>query len=45
MTQTWQKLAKHRADTAGVPILSLFDTANRFETFSAETDGLLLDYS
>ena len=45
MTQTWQKLAKHRADTAGVPILSRFDTANRFETFSAETDGLLLDYS
>ncbi|MEC8574900.1 MAG: glucose-6-phosphate isomerase, partial [Pseudomonadota bacterium] len=45
MTQTWQKLAKHRADTAGVPILSLFDTANRFETFSVETDGLLLDYS
>ncbi|MFS4580843.1 glucose-6-phosphate isomerase [Phaeobacter sp. C3_T13_0] len=45
MTQTWQLLAKHREQTADTSLLSLFDSADRFKSFSAEADGLLLDYS
>ncbi|AUQ71563.1 glucose-6-phosphate isomerase [Phaeobacter inhibens] len=44
-TQTWQLLAQHRAQTADVSLLSRFDAPDRFQAFSAETDGLLLDYS
>ena len=45
MSDIWAHLARHRAETADTALLSLFDDDTRFEDFSAESDGLLLDYS
>ncbi|MBZ0128092.1 MAG: glucose-6-phosphate isomerase [Rhodobacteraceae bacterium] len=45
MSDIWQKLENHHAARKDRPILSLFDNAGRFAAFSAETDGLLLDFS
>lgn len=45
MSDTWRQLAEHRAKTADTPVLSLFDDTSRFDRFSSETDGMLLDYS
>ena len=45
MEAIWQQLEAYRAKTADTPILSLFGDAERFASFSAESDGLLLDYS
>ena len=41
----WQRLAAHHAAVSGRRILDLFDDPARAEDFSAEADGLLLDYS
>ena len=41
----WQKLRQHHRRVADREILSLFDDPGRFGDFSAETEGLLLDYS
>lgn len=45
MSDIWQQLAEHRAQTSKTPILSLFDDADRFAQFSAEDGDLLLDFS
>ena len=45
MSDIWQQLAAHRSQTADTSILSLFDDTTRFDRFSAETDGMLLDIS
>ncbi|WP_417472700.1 glucose-6-phosphate isomerase [Leisingera sp.] len=46
MTSAWDTLEKLHADTRDRRILSLFDAdPARFDSFSAEVDGLLLDYS
>lgn len=45
MTSLWTRLAEHRAATADRTILSLFDDPDRFQTFSAEAAGVLLDIS
>lgn len=45
MTDRWQSLEHHYAKVAGRSLISLFQDENRFQTFSAESDGLLLDYS
>ncbi|WP_293575220.1 glucose-6-phosphate isomerase [Phaeobacter sp.] len=45
MTDIWQQLSQHRAQTKSTAIQSLFDAPDRFARFSAQTDGLLLDYS
>ncbi|MCA8868807.1 MAG: glucose-6-phosphate isomerase [Rhodobacteraceae bacterium] len=45
MTDPWAALAEYHRKTANRRILSLFDDKARFADFSAETDGLLLDYS
>lgn len=45
MSDIWAQLARHRAETANTPLLSLFDDAGRFDAFSADSDDLLLDYS
>ena len=45
MEAIWQQLEAYRAKTADTPILSLFGDAERFASFSAESDDLLLDYS
>lgn len=42
----WRALAAHRRDIAGTGIRSLFDNdPNRFENYSVEDHGLLLDYA
>ncbi|MDC0657787.1 glucose-6-phosphate isomerase [Leisingera sp. SS27] len=41
----WKTLEDLHAAVAERPILGLFDDPQRFQCFSAETDGLLLDYS
>ena len=45
MAHTWNALADHHRSVADRRILSLFDDERRFGAFSAESDGLLLDYS
>ena len=46
MSDIWQTLADHRAATKDTPLAALFDQdAQRFTGFSAEADGLLMDYS
>ncbi|NIZ15265.1 glucose-6-phosphate isomerase [Phaeobacter sp. HF9A] len=46
MSDTWQKLTAHRATTEATPLAALFEAdRDRFSMFSAEADGLLLDYS
>ncbi|WIY26066.1 glucose-6-phosphate isomerase [Parasedimentitalea psychrophila] len=45
MSDIWQQLETHRSQTADTPILSLFKDTSRFDSYSAETDGLLLDFS
>lgn len=46
MTGAWDRLQQLYAAAEGRRILSLFDAdAGRFDSFSAEADGLLLDYS
>ncbi|OIQ32779.1 MAG: glucose-6-phosphate isomerase [Alphaproteobacteria bacterium MedPE-SWcel] len=46
MSDIWHHLTAHRATTEATPIASLFDAdSTRFDSFSAEVDGLLMDYS
>lgn len=45
MSNIWQKLEQHHAAHKHRPILSLFDAPDRFDAFSAEVDGMLLDFS
>ncbi|MEL0436854.1 glucose-6-phosphate isomerase [Phycobacter sp. K97] len=45
MSDIWEHLAKQRAATAGVPLLTLFETPDRFDRFSASSDGMLMDFS
>ena len=45
-TGAWQALATHHSEIKGVSLRRLFaDDPGRAERFSAETDGLFLDYS
>ncbi|UYV37819.1 glucose-6-phosphate isomerase [Rhodobacteraceae bacterium D3-12] len=45
MNNLWTQLEAHREATRERSILSLFDDAGRFEAFSVESDGMLLDFS
>ena len=45
MKAIWQQLEAYQAETADIPILSLFEDAGRFASFSVESDGLLMDFS
>lgn len=45
MTGIWRSLEDNRSAAAGRRIITLFDDPDRFGTFSAEADGLLLDVS
>lgn len=45
MTDIWAQLAQNHSDNRGRAILSLFDNPERFGTFSASADDLLLDFS
>ena len=45
MTDIWQALRQNLDDAGARRIISLFDDPDRFDDFSAEADGLLLDYS
>ena len=45
MTGIWKKLEKNHAAAQGRTILSLFNDPYRFDGFSAEVDGMLLDVS
>jgi len=45
MDTIWRTLRSNRAATADRRILSLFDDPARFDDFSIETAGMLLDYS
>ncbi|KUJ76909.1 glucose-6-phosphate isomerase [Ruegeria marisrubri] len=45
MSDIWNKLERNLAAAGDRRILSLFDDPERFGTFSAETDGMLLDIS
>ncbi|MGB0410939.1 MAG: glucose-6-phosphate isomerase [Pikeienuella sp.] len=45
MTDIWRKLEDNHKAATGRSIVSLFDDPARFETFSAEADGLLVDVS
>jgi glucose-6-phosphate isomerase len=46
LSAAWAALSTHHASLSGVRISSLFDEdTRRFENFSAQNDGLLLDYS
>jgi glucose-6-phosphate isomerase len=45
MGDLWAELAKNFATKKDRSILSLFDQADRFQTFSTSDQGLLLDYS
>ncbi len=45
-TAAWSALRTHGEELRGVPIVRLFETdPQRFQRFSLELDGLLLDYS
>ncbi|MBS0564751.1 MAG: glucose-6-phosphate isomerase [Proteobacteria bacterium] len=41
----WDDLKTHQRDTAGQTIRALFEKSDRARHFSAESDGLLFDYS
>lgn len=45
MSDFWRQLEKHRSQTAETSISSLFKDTTRFSSYSAETDGMLLDFS
>ena len=45
MTGPWDELARNLAAAGDRRILSLFDDPDRFADFSAESDGMLLDFS
>jgi glucose-6-phosphate isomerase len=45
MNDIWENLVKQRAATAGIPLISLCETPDRFDRFSASSDELLLDFS
>lgn len=45
MEELWTKLEHHHEAVRGRAILSLFDDPKRFGDFSAEVDGMLLDFS
>ncbi|WP_122073369.1 glucose-6-phosphate isomerase [Pseudophaeobacter sp. EL27] len=46
MNKIWSGLSEHRRQTCATTIADLFELdPNRFQTFSCEADGLLLDYS
>ncbi|MFV0243792.1 MAG: glucose-6-phosphate isomerase [Qingshengfaniella sp.] len=45
MSDTWKILGRHRQQVADRQILSLFDDADRAETFSARFGEMLFDYS
>ena len=45
MKDIWRKLERNHAAAEGRTILSLFDDARRFNDFSADADGMLLDLS
>lgn len=45
MTDIWELLAANHTAAEERRILSLFDEPDRFSAFSAEVDGILLDYS
>lgn len=46
MDKIWSELIEHRRRTSERMIAKLFESdQDRFQTFSAETDGLLLDFS
>lgn len=45
MIEIWQALADNLASAGDRKILSLFESNNRFDTFSAEAGDLLLDFS
>jgi len=45
MTDIWENLVENHAQAGERRITALFDDPDRFAGFSAETDGLLLDYS
>lgn len=45
MSDIWAKLEQKHGSANGRSILSLFDDPDRFEHFSAQTDGMLLDFS
>lgn len=45
MTNILQKLEQNLAAAGNRRIVSLFDDTSRFDSFSVETDGLLLDFS
>ncbi|MEP2717665.1 glucose-6-phosphate isomerase, partial [Pseudophaeobacter sp.] len=46
MEKIWTELAAHRKNAAGSAIAKLFQNEHcRFQSFSAETDGMLLDFS
>ncbi|MFN3845974.1 MAG: glucose-6-phosphate isomerase, partial [Paracoccaceae bacterium] len=45
MNQFWEALKDHHAAVEGRPILDLFAEADRAQTFSAQADGMILDYA
>lgn len=46
MNKIWSELVKHHRRTSATTIANLFEMdQNRFNAFSCETDGLLLDFS
>lgn len=45
MDDVWVRLEQTHGAVKDRPILSLFDDPTRFDRFSAQSDGLLLDYS
>ncbi|WP_264210582.1 glucose-6-phosphate isomerase [Leisingera thetidis] len=45
MSDIWNKLQENHSAADGRTIISLFDDPERFDRFSVETDGLLLDFS
>ncbi|MFT6459023.1 glucose-6-phosphate isomerase [Pseudophaeobacter arcticus] len=46
MDKIWSELIEHRRRTCEMPIAKLFEMDhNRFQTFSSQFDGLLLDFS
>lgn len=46
MNKFWAQLSEHRRRTSATTIVELFrDAPDRFQSFSAECDGMLLDFS
>ncbi len=45
MKDHWTRLEENRSRSLGRPILKLFDDDGRLNAFSAETDGMILDFS